>query len=128
LRGVNIIKRLPGTMPQLVTERELGNDISDSDRVFRDAISRVNLNSTLWTMTDILSKLHIVRGNNKISKIIDKVKKRVNNGGSKNNNPPLTKSEEQKVKELYVQILQSLIGFTVRIKGYAATREFTYYY
>ena len=125
LRGVNIIKRLPGTMPQLVTERELGNDISDSDRVFRDAISRVNLNSTLWTMTDILSKLHIVRGNNKISKIIDKVKKRVNNGGSKNNNPPLTKSEEQKVKELYVQILQSLIGFTVRIKGYAATREFT---
>lgn len=125
LRGVNIIKRLPGAMPVLVTERELGNDITDSERVFRDAISRVNLDSGLWTMTDILIKLHIVRGNNKVSKIIDKVKKRVNTSGSKSPKPPLTKSEEQKVKELYVQILQSLIGFTVRIKGYAASRGYT---
>lgn len=125
LRGVNIIKRLPGAMPTLVTERELGNDITDSDRVFRDATSRVNLQSDLWKKTDILSKLHIVRGNNKVSKLIDKVKKRVNNGGPKSPKPPLTKSEEQKIKELYVQILQSLIGFTVRMKGYAASRGYT---
>lgn len=125
LRGVNIIKRLPGAMPQLVTEREIGNDISDSDRVFRDVITRINLQSDLWKKIDILNKLHIVRGKNKVSKIIDKVNKRVNTGGSKSLKPPLTKSEEQKVKELYVQILQSLIGFTVRIKGYAASRGYT---
>jgi hypothetical protein len=125
LRGVNIFKRVPQTTPTLVTERELGNDISDSDRVFQDVITRVNLKSNLWTKTDILSKLHIVRGNNKVSKLIDKVKKRVNNGGKKSTTPPITKTEEQKIKELYVQIMYSLIGWTDRIKGYAASRGFT---
>ena len=127
LRGVNIIKRLPGTMPVLVTESELGNDVTNSERVFRDATSRIDLTSNLWTddkFISILSKLHIIRGNKKLSKVVDKVKKRASNGSNKST-APVTKSEEQKIREVYVQILQTLIGYTVRLKGYAATRNFT---
>ena len=128
LRGVNVIKRLPGTMPVLVTESELGNNVTNSERVFRDATSRIDLTSDLWTddkFISILSKLHIVRGNKKLSGVVDKVKKRVKDDTVKKPSKPVTKSEEQKIREVYVQILQTLIGYTVRLKGYAATRNFT---
>ena len=126
LRGVNIIKRLPGEMPTLVNAKELGNDISDSDRVFRDATSRINLENDFWKKTDILSKLHIVRGNKKVQTVLDKVTKRSKRDSNEGDRKiPLSKSEEQKVKEIYVQILQTLIGYTSRLKGYAASRNFT---
>ena len=94
--------------------------------MFRDATSRINLENDFWKKTDILSKLHIVRGNKKVQKVLGEVIKRSKSNSNEGDRKiPLTKSEEQKVKEIYVQILQTLIGYTSRLKGYAASRNFT---
>jgi hypothetical protein len=46
--------------------------------------------------------------------------------GSRNTVPPTKqdKSDENKVRDFYIQILESLFGFLVRMKGFAAESNF----
>jgi hypothetical protein len=124
LRGVNIYQRIAGSIPQLMSEQALGDELTDSEKAFRDMINVDLTNKHIWGRTDILLKLHIAKGNNKIESLIDKIKKRV--PGSKNSTPQSKqdKTDERKVEEFYVQILKSLFGFLVRMKGFAAESNF----
>ena len=124
LRGVNIYQRIAGSIPQLMSEQALGDELTDSEKAFRDMINVDLTNKHIWGRTDILLKLHITKGNNKIESLIDKIKKRV--PGSKNSTPQSKqdKTDERNVEEFYVQILKSLFGFLVRMKGFAAESNF----
>lgn len=125
LRGVNIYQRIAGSIPQLMSDQTIGNELTNSEKALRDMLNVDLTNKHIWGRTDILFKLHIVRGNKKIESLIEKIKKRVPNNRATLPLPKKEKSDEQKVKEFYVQILESLFGFIVRIKGFAAENNFT---
>jgi phage portal protein BeeE len=106
------------------TEQALGDELTDSEKAFRDMLNVDLTNKHVWGRTDILLKLHIAKGNKKVESLIDKIQKRV--PSSKNTVPKSKqdKSDEKKVEEFYVQILESLFGFLVRMKGFAAESNF----
>ena len=124
LRGVNIFQRIAGTNPVLMQGQALESELTNSDKAFRDMLSVDLTNLKFWGKTDILLKLHIVRGNKKSNTLITNIKKRATNPNKKISIQQL-KSDERKVKEIYVQILESLFGFIIRISGFAAQRNFT---
>jgi hypothetical protein len=124
LRGVNIYQRIAGSIPQLMSEQALSDELTDSEKAFRDMLNVDLTNKHVWGRTDILLKLHIAKGNKKVESLIAKIQKRV--PSSKNTAPKSKqdKSDEKKVEEFYVQILESLFGFLVRMKGFAAESNF----
>jgi len=125
LRGINIYQRIAGSIPQLMDERSISDELTNSEKAFRDMLNVDLTNKHIWGHTDILFKLNIVRGNKEVENLVEKIKKRV---GSSRLGTPKTKQEkndEKKIQEIYVQILESLFGFVVRIKGYAAENNYT---
>jgi predicted glycosyltransferase len=81
-------------------------------------------NKHVWGRTDILLKLHIAKGNKKVESLIAKIQKRVPSLTNTTPKSKQDKSDEKKVEEFYVQILESLFGFLVRMKGFAAESNF----
>jgi hypothetical protein len=124
LRGVNIYQRIAGSIPQLMSEQALGDELTDSEKAFRDMIKVDLTNKHVWGRTDILLKLRIVKGDKKIESLIDKIQKRVPSSKNIVSKSKQDKTDEKKIEEFYVQILKSLFGFLVRMKGFAAECNF----
>lgn len=123
LQGVNIFQRISGAIPRLMHEEQLKSELSDSDKIFRDMTSKVDLTSEFWISNlEILKKLNILKGKSKTEKLITNIKKRV--AGAPRSK--VEKKEAEDIRVFYVQILTLLVSFACfRLKGYAANRNFT---
>jgi hypothetical protein len=128
IRGANIFRRITEAgNAQLVTESNIKDILTDSERAYRECINSISHTDTnFWKpeILDILSKLNINKGKTKTSKLIEKIKKRIQN----NTKPAKTgsktaKTQEQETKELIVYIMESLVGIIGIIKGVGATNK-----
>lgn len=128
IRGVNIFRRITEAgNAQMITESNIKDILTDSERSYRDCINSIShTDPNFWNpaIIDILSKLNINKGKTKTSKLIEKIKKRI-----QNNTTPVkpcsktSKTQEQETKELIVYIMESLVGIIGIIKGVGATNE-----
>lgn len=128
IRGVNIFRRITEAgSAQLVTDTDIKDILTDSERAYRECINSIShTNTNFWKpeILAILSKLNINKGKTKTSKLIEKIKKRIQNNtkpakaGSKT-----AKTQEQETKELIVYIMESLVGIIGIIKGVGATNK-----
>lgn len=129
IRGANIFRRITEAgSAQLVTETDIKDILSDSERAYRECINSISHTDTnFWNpnILDILSRLNISKGKSKTFKLIENVKKRIQNNtkpakpGSKT-----AKTQEQETKELIVYIMESLVGIIGIIKGVGASSNY----
>jgi hypothetical protein len=128
IRGINIFRRITEAgNAQLVTESNIKDILTDSERAYRDCINSISHTDTnFWNseILAILSKLNINKGKTKTSKLIENAKKRIqsNTKPAKSGSNP-AKTQEQETKELIVYIMESLIGIIGIIKGIGASKE-----
>lgn len=126
IRGINIFRRITEAgNAQLVTESNIKDILTDSERAYRDCINSISHTDTnFWNseILAILSKLNINKGKTKTSKLIENAKKRIqsNNKPAKSGSTS-AKTQEQETKELIVYIMESLVGIIGIIKGIGAT-------